>query len=149
MFSELSQEQLLPRLQVLVYSLAAIAISILIYDQYRQGLYPLVLSNVIAIPALFFSAIFIYINRDRDAYAWINYPLICLLAALGLYQLPDYPVLMTHYLYALPLFSYFCLPINHCTWFNVAVALVLTVLVWVEPHNRTPKCNFRPCGNFG
>ena len=104
MFSELSQEQLLPRLQVLVYSLAAVAISILIYDQYRQGLYPLVLSNAIAIPALFFSAIFIYINRDRDAYAWINYPLICLLAALSLYQLPDYPVLMTHYLYALPLF---------------------------------------------
>jgi|AZIK01.1.fsa_nt_gi diguanylate cyclase (GGDEF)-like protein len=132
MLSELSQEQLLPRLQVLVYSLAAVAISILIYDQYRQGLYSLVLSNCIAIPALLFSAIFIYINRDRDAYAWINYPLICLLAGLGLYQLLDYPVLMTHYLYAFPLFSYFCLPINHGTWFNVAIALAMTVLVWLD-----------------
>jgi len=122
MLADLSQDELLPRLQTLVYLLASVAIGILMYDQYRQGLYPLVLTNAIAIPAFVFSAIFIYINRDRDSFSWVNYPLIFTLAALALYQLPQYPQLMTHYLYALPLFSYFCLPLYPATVFNVVVA---------------------------
>ncbi|MCA6060265.1 GGDEF domain-containing protein [Thalassolituus sp. ST750PaO-4] len=132
MLADLSQDELLPRLQAVVYLLASVAIGILMYDQYRQGLYPLVLSNAIAIPAFVFSAIFIYINRDRDSFSWVNYPLIFTLAGLALYQLPQYPQLMTHYLYALPLFSYFCLPLYPATVFNVVVAVLMTLLLWLD-----------------
>lgn len=132
MLSNIPQDQLQPRLQILVYILAALAVTILMYDQYYQGLYPLVLSNAIAIPAFLFSAIFIYINRDRDTYAWVNYPLILLLVLLALYQLPRYPQLMIHYLYAVPLFSYFCLPILHATLFNFLVAAAVIVIVWTD-----------------
>ncbi len=59
----LTQEELLPRLQVLVYSLAALSLMVMLYDQYRHGLYPLVLASAIAIPAFLFSAIFVFINR--------------------------------------------------------------------------------------
>lgn len=132
MLIDMSQEQLQPRLQVSVYILSAIAVSILMYDQYRQGLYSLVLSNAIAIPAFLFSAIFIFINRNREIFSWVNYPLIFLLVALAFYQLPDYPQLMIHYLYAVPLFSYFCLPIVAATIFNLLVAAIMIAIVWSE-----------------
>lgn len=132
MLLDIPQEQLQPRLQMIVYTLAALAVTLLMYDQYRQGLYPLVLSNAIAIPAFLFSAIFIYINRDRQTYAWINYPLILLLVSLALYQLPSYPQQMIHYLYAVPLFSYFCLPIAQATVFNLLVAVCVIAIVWSE-----------------
>lgn len=132
MLHDISQEQLQPRLQIVVYTLAAVAVSILIYDQYRQGLYPLVISNAIAIPAFLFSAIFIFINRNRETFNWVNYPLILLLVALALYQLPRYPQLMIHYLYAVPLFSYFCLSIMQATLFNVLVAIIAIAIVWSQ-----------------
>ncbi|GGY38591.1 hypothetical protein GCM10011297_09710 [Bacterioplanes sanyensis] len=125
-----SQEQLLPRLQALVYTLAAVAIIGLLIDQYRQGLYSLVLTNAIAIPAFLFSAIFVYINRDRDGHPWVNYALVLVLSALALYRLPTYPQLMLHYLYALPLFSYFCLPMWHATWFNLLMGALMTAMIW-------------------
>ena len=99
------QEQLLPRLQVVVYSLVALALLLLIYDQYRQGLYPLVLANAVSIPAFLFSAAYIYINRDRDSFLWVNYPLVAALAGLALFQLPEYPHLIIHYLFAMPMFA--------------------------------------------
>lgn len=37
--NDLPQDQLLPRLQATVYTLVSVALLILIYDQYRQGLY--------------------------------------------------------------------------------------------------------------
>lgn len=132
MLTDLPEEELLPRLQTIVYLLAAVAIAMLMYDQYRLGLYPLVLTNAIAIPAFVFSAVYIYINRNRDSFVWINYPLILTLAGLALYQLPDYPQLMTHYLYALPLFSYFALPLLPATLFNIIVALLMVLLLWLD-----------------
>jgi len=132
MLNDLSQEELLPRLQTVVYLLASVAVAILIYDQYRQGLYPLVLSNAIAIPAFIFSAVYIFINRNRDGFVRINYPLIITLAGLALYQLPSYPELMTHYLFALPLFSYFALPMLPATIVNITSAVIMTVLLWID-----------------
>lgn len=132
MLHDLSQEELLPRLQTVVYVLASLAIAILMCDQYRQGLYSPVLTNSIAIPAFAFSAVYIYINRDRDNYHWVNYPLIFTLASLALYQLPQYPELMTHYLFALPLFSYFALPLIPGTVFNILVAVLMTGLLWLD-----------------
>lgn len=132
MLHDLTQDELLSRLQTLMYFLSALAIAILMYDQYRQGLYPLVLTNAIAIPAFLFSAVYIYINRDHEKRAWVNYPLIFTLAGLALFQLPQYPQLMTHYLYALPLFSYFALPLYQGTVFNILVALLMTGLVWAD-----------------
>jgi diguanylate cyclase (GGDEF)-like protein len=145
MLIDIPQEQLQPRLQMIMYTLAAIAVSILMYDQYRQGLYPLVLTNAIAIPAFLFSAIFIYINRDRETYAWVNYPLILLLVSLALYQLPNYPQLMIHYLYAVPLFSYFCLPIMQATLFNFFVALLVIIMVW---HDAGTSVGLRTGTNY-
>jgi diguanylate cyclase (GGDEF)-like protein len=55
-----------------------------------------------------------------------------LLAILALYQLLDYPTLMSHYLYALPLFSFFCLPILNATIINIVVALVTSLMMWNE-----------------
>ncbi len=130
--NELPQEQLLPRLQAMVYTLVAAALLLLIYDQYRQGLYSLVLSNAVSIPAFLFSAIYIYINRDRDAFLWVNYPLVGLLVGLALFQLPDYPELMTHYLFAIPMFTYFCLPMMHATWCNMTVAVLMAAVLWVH-----------------
>ena len=121
-FNTPPQEQLLPRLQVIVYSLVAFALLLLIYDQYRQGLYSLVLANAISIPAFLFSAAYIYINRDRDSFLWVNYPLVAALAGLALVQLPRYPDLMIHYLFAMPMFTYFCLPMQHATVVNILVA---------------------------
>jgi len=132
MQSDISQDHLQPRLQMIVYTLAAVAVSILMYDQYRQGLYSLVLTNAIAIPAFLFSAIFIFINRNSESYQWVNYPLILILVGLAVYQLPHYPELMIHYFYAVPLFSYFCLPIGQATIFNFIVAFVVIVIVWGE-----------------
>ncbi|ASP40728.1 hypothetical protein CHH28_19540 [Bacterioplanes sanyensis] len=129
---DLSPQQLLPRLQVLVFILAAVAIAVLMVDQFRQGLYSLVLTNAIAIPAFLFSAMFIYINRDRHGYLWVNYALVLILSALAVYQLPDYPQLMMHYLYALPLFSYFCLPIFHATLLNLAIGVLMTAIIWFD-----------------
>src|SRR5690606_6127553 len=129
---DMTQEELLPRLQVVVYLLAACAVALMLYDQYRQGLYPLVLSNAIAIPAFIFSAIFIYLKRDQQGFERINYALIFTLAALALYRLPDYPLQMTHYLYALPLFSFFCLPLTPATLISAAAAVIMVAVLWIE-----------------
>ena len=132
MRTDLSQEELLPRLQVVVYLLAACAVALMLYDQYLQGLYPLVLSNAIAIPAFLFGAIFIYLKRDQQGYERINYALIFTLTALALYRLPDYPLQMTHYLYALPLFCFFCLPLTPSTIISAVIGVIMVVILWIE-----------------
>lgn len=126
----MQQQQLTLRIQIILYVLAALAICILMIDQYRQGLYSLVLSSAIGVPAFLFSAVFIYINRDHTPSVWVHHVLIILLAVLALYQLPNYPTLMTHYLYALPLFSFFCLPILNATIINLFVVLVTSLMMW-------------------
>lgn len=143
---DLSQEELLPRLQVVVYLLAACAVALTLYDQYRQGLYPLVLSNAIAIPAFLFSAIFIYLKRDQRGYERINYALIFTLAGLALYQLPHYPLQMTHYLYALPLFSFFCLPLRAATLISALLGMILVAMLWLD---RGFLVALRTAANFG
>lgn len=129
---DLTQELLLPRLQVIVYLLAAFALTILLLDQYRQGLYPLVLTNAIAMPVFLFSAIFIYINIEKGGYQSVNYVLVFVLSGLALYQLSNYPVLMTHYLFALPLFCYFALPLKAATIANMILALALIIILIIE-----------------
>lgn len=124
------QQQLTLRIQMILYTLAAFAICILMVDQYRQGLYSLVLSNAIAVPAFLFSAVFIYINRDHSPSTWVHHVLIILLALLALYQIDRFPDLMTHYLYALPLFSFFCLPILNATIINLVVVLITSLMKW-------------------
>lgn len=126
------QQQLTLRIQIILYTLAACAICILMIDQYRQGLYSLVLSNAIGIPAFLFSAVFIYINRDQTPSLWVHHVLIILLALLALYQLAKFPDLMTHYLYALPLFSFFCLPILNATIINLVVVIITSLMMWSE-----------------
>jgi len=126
------QEQLLPRLQVIVYTLVALALTLLMYDQYRQGLYSLVLSNAVSIPAFLFSAAYIYINRDRDSFVWVNYPLVTSLSGLALFHLPEYPEQMIHYLFAMPMFTYFCLPMRHATVINFAIAATMATLLWIN-----------------
>lgn len=126
------QQQLALRIQIILYTLAAFAICILMIDQYRQGLFSLVLSNSIAIPAFLFSAIYIYINRDHTPALWVHHILISVLSLLALYQLTEFPELMTHYLYALPLFSFFCLPILNATIINLVVAMITTSMMWNE-----------------
>ena len=126
------QQQLTLRIQIILYTLAAFAIAILMIDQYRQGLYSLVLSNAIGIPAFLFSAIYLYINRDHSPALWVHHLLIILLATLALYQLVEYPELMTHYLYALPLFSFFCLPLVNAVVINIIIATVTSFMMWNE-----------------
>lgn len=128
----MEQQQLTLRIQIILYSLAALAICILMIDQYRQGLYSLVLSNAIGAPAFLFSAAFLYINRDHTPPIWVHHALIILLAFLAIYQIQSYPELMLHYLYALPLFSFFCLPILNATLINIVVAAVMTIILWSE-----------------
>lgn len=130
MSNALSHDQLMPRLQVMMYVLSAFAVLILMYDQYRQGLFTLVLSSAIAVPTFLFAAIFVYINRDHPHYVLVNYALVMILAVLALYQLPYHPMLMTHYLYALPLFGYFCLPLYHATFFNIIFGVSMTAIIW-------------------
>ncbi|MEH6449954.1 MAG: diguanylate cyclase [Oleispira sp.] len=126
----MQQQQLTLRIQIILYTLAAFAICILMVDQYRQGLYSLVLSNAIGVPAFLFSAIYLYINRDHSPSLWVHHVLIILLATLALYQFMDYPALMTHYLYALPLFSFFCLPILNATIINITIAAITSLMMW-------------------
>lgn len=124
------QQQLTLRIQVILYLMAAGAISVLLIDQYRQGLYSLVLSNAIAIPAFLFSSVYLYINRDQSPSLWVHHLLILLLVGLSLYQLNHYPILMSHYLYAMPLFSFFCLPMLNATLVNVLVVVTATSMLW-------------------
>ncbi len=126
------QQQLTLRIQIILYTLAAFAICILMIDQYRQGLYSLVLSNSIGVPAFLFSAVYLYINRDHNPSLWVHHVLILLLAILALYQLLDHPTLMTHYLYALPLFSFFCLPILNATVINILIVVITSLMMWHE-----------------
>lgn len=126
------QQQLTLRIQIILYTLAAFAVCILMIDQYHQGLFSLVLSNAIAVPAFLFSAIYLYINRNHTPALWVHHILISLLALLALYQLTEFPELMTHYLYALPLFSFFCLPILNATVINLVVAVITTSIMWHE-----------------
>lgn len=126
----MEQQQLTLRIQIILYTLAAFAICILMIDQYRQGLYSLVLSNAIGVPAFLFSAIYLYINRDHSPSPWVHHLLIILLATLALYQLPDYSELMMHFLYALPLFSFFCLPIINATLINIIAATTSALMLW-------------------
>lgn len=118
------------RLQIILYPLSAVAIALLIIDQYRQGLYALVLSNAIGIPVFLFSAGFLYINRNHEPHLWIHHVLITILSLLALYQLLNYPALMTHYLYAIPLFGFFCLPIISATIINLIVITLASLIIW-------------------
>jgi len=128
----MAQQQLTLRIQIILYFTASAAICVLLIDQYRQGLYSLVLSNAIAIPAFLFSAVYLYINRDQSPSQWVHHSLIILLAGLALYQLSHYPILMSHYLYAMPLFSFFCLPILNATLLNVIVVFSATTVLWQD-----------------
>lgn len=130
MRADFQRDELFPKLQVIAYSLAAVAIALLLYDQYRQGLYALVLTSAIAVPAFLFSAIFIYINRHQYMHNRINYILIVLLAVLALYQLPSHAEVVVHYIYALPLLCFFALPLYAATFLNLLVGLAMAAIVW-------------------
>lgn len=133
MRADFQQDELYPIFQVIVYSCAALAAAALLYNYYRQGMYSLVLGSAVAIPAFLFSALAIYINRHQRHYFRVNYALIVLLAALGLYQLPSYPALMLHYLYALPLLCFFVLPLYVATVINLIIGLSLvSILSWQQ-----------------
>lgn len=124
------QQQLTLRIQIILYTLAAFSICLLLVDQYQQGLYALVLSNAIGIPAFLFTAIYLYINRDQNPSPLVHHLLILLLSGLALYQLETYPELMMHYLYAIPLFSYFSLPIINATLLNCVILMVSSMIIW-------------------
>jgi diguanylate cyclase (GGDEF)-like protein len=81
--------------------------------------------------------VYIYINRDRDAFLWVNYPLVAALAGLALFQLPAYPDLMIHYMFAIPMFTYFCLPMNHATVYNLVFAVAMAGVLWVSEDVNT------------
>lgn len=127
---DLQHDELFLKLQVLVYSSATVAVAALLYDQYQQGLYSLVLSNSLAIPAFLFSAIFIYVNRHQQHVVRINYALIFLLVGLALYQLPHYPQIMVHYIYAFPLFCFFALPLVPATLISLSLGGLMFAALW-------------------
>lgn len=137
MRADFQRDELFPKLQVVVYSLATIAIAFLLYDQYQQGLYSLVLTNALAIPAFLFSAIFIYVNRHQYLYIRINYILICLLSVLALYQMPYYPNIVVHFIYALPLFSFFALPLYPATFINLILGFGMVSVLWWQQDFET------------
>lgn len=125
-------DNLQPKLLVFIYMLAAVAMILLIYDQFRQGLYSLVLTQAIVIPALLFSAVFIYINRDQRNYYAINYVLVAIFIAIALFQLPRYPFQIIHFVYALPLFCFFALPFYAASIINILIGLVLVLFLLLE-----------------
>lgn len=127
---DLTQEELLPRLQIFVYLVATLGLSVMLYDQYQYGYYSFVLTSAIAIPAFLFSAVFVYINRDKRSYRIVNYLLVPVLFLLALYQLPQHPVQMQHYLYAMPLFCFFVLPLTAATVINIMAAIVFFLMLW-------------------
>jgi len=141
----MQQHRLTIRIQIIVYTLAALAICVLLVDQYRQGFYSLVLSNAIGIPAFLFSAIYIYINRSHLHNLWVHHLLIILLSTLALYQLSNYPEMMVHYLYAIPLFSFFSLPILNAMAINVCVLLAMFSILW---NTQDWQESLRYCTNY-
>lgn len=132
MRNDYQQDNLLPKLLVSVYLLAAMVMVFLIYDQYRQGLYSLVLTNAITIPALSFSAIFVYINRNRRHYYEINYVLTAILVGTALYQLLQHPNQITHFIYGIPLFCFFTLPFYTATIINVLIGVAMVLILLLE-----------------
>lgn len=126
------QDTLLPKLLIFIYMLSAVVMIFLIYDQFRQGLYSLVLTNAIVIPALLFSSILIYINRDQRNHYSINYVLVAILVAISLFQLPHYPYQVLHFIYAFPLFVFFALPFYAATVINILIGLAVVSLLLLE-----------------
>lgn len=132
MKADFQYDELFPRLLISAYLCATLAIAFLLYDQYQQGHYSLVLTNALAIPAFLFSAIFIYVNRHLRQFIRINFALSILLASLALYQLSIHPTIVVHYFYALPLFNFFALPLFMATVINLVVGLLVFLLLWLQ-----------------
>lgn len=140
------QQPLTLRIQMILYLLACGAICVLLFDQYRQGLYNLVLSNATGIPAFLGSALYLFINRDQNPPNIVHHLLILVLASLALYQIPHYPRIITHYLYALPLFSFFVLPLLNATLVNL---LILSMAVLILAYHFEWQLALRTGINYG
>lgn len=132
MLKQLSNERLIPRLQAVVYLGLALFLVAIFVDQYLQGLYSLVYANSPAIPILLFSAVYIFINRDSVNYQRINLPMLVLLGLIAIAQLPEYPELMLHYMFALPLLSYFALPLRRATLYNIILLLMVLGILFFD-----------------
>ena len=130
MHIDYNRDDLLPKIQVWVYLGAAGLVALSLYDQFQRGFYPLVLSNALAIPAFLFAATYIHINQHLARYQYVNYGLVIFLSALGLWQLSSYPKLMTYYLYVMPLFSFFALPIRSALLGNSLILCALCLILW-------------------
>ena len=132
MLKHLSNERLIPRLQSVVYFGLALFLVVIFTDQYLQGLYSLVFANSPAVPLLLFTAAYIFINRDSPNYQRINLPMLVLLTLIAIAQLSEYPELILHYMFALPLLSYFALPMRQATLYNVILLLSVLGILFID-----------------
>lgn len=138
--------QLKSRILSIYYVLCAIALSVLCYDYYLQGFYPLTLTGSASIPLFLFAAIYHFIQRDNPTHYYVDLLLLLCITSLILYQIGEYPDFMLHWAFSLPLISFFILPLS------LALVMHLTMLsliggVFVEYQNVDAA--IRAATNYG
>ncbi len=104
-------DRLVLRIQVLLYLLVAALLSLLMVFQYTNGLYGLVLSEMLLLPALLMVAAYLLIRRDTTGQDVVHTSLIGLLALVFLYTLQEHPQLNLYMLLLVPVVAALVLPL--------------------------------------
>ncbi len=115
-----------PTVSVL-YLIFAIAVLVLCLGHYYYGLYDIMLTSLTAVPVFGFAAVYLYLNRDETASDYVNLAVMVVLAALLQYQFHFHPELTFHWIFSLPLLSYFVLPLR---WAFTVNALTMLATAW-------------------
>lgn len=104
-------DRLVLRIQVLLYLLVAALLSLLMVFQYTNGLYELVLTEMLLLPALLMVAAYLLIRRDTTGQDVVHTSLIGLLALVFLYTLQEHPQLNLYMLLLVPVVAALVLPL--------------------------------------
>ena len=122
-------DRLVLRIQVLVYLLLAGLITLLMMFQYANGLYRLVLAEMLMLPALLMGAAYLLIRRETTGQNLVHATLVGLLALVFLYPLADYPQLNLFLLLIVPVVACLVLPLYPAAILSAVVGGLLTVIM--------------------
>lgn len=107
----------------LLYALIAGAMTLLCVSHYFLGHFDILLIQLMTIAILIFTAVFLFLNRNRAISLYINLMTLSSIALLMQYQLNFNPEITMHWIYVFPVISYFALPLRWAFLLNLAVML--------------------------
>lgn len=122
-------DRLVLRIQVMLYLLLTVLLSLLMVFQYANGLYQLVLAEMLLLPALLMMAAYLLIRRETTGQDMVHTSLIGLLALVFLYPLQDFPQLNLYLLLIVPVVAALVLPLKLAVTLTSVVGAVLLVVL--------------------